>query len=83
MLTGHATILLIETQINKTDKGDLIGTIVIAPFLVASSLAVIIVVIMASPLVLLGSFIDKLFGVKEEPVDESIWYQNGGRGTIF
>ncbi|MFX1265652.1 MAG: hypothetical protein ACFFH0_09755 [Promethearchaeota archaeon] len=72
-----------ETQTTKTDKGDLLGVIIITPILVAGFPAIIIVAIMASPLVLFESFMDKLFGVKEEPVDESIWYQSGGRGTIF
>ena len=72
----------------KTDKVGMVGTAIFGTFLVIQmvfgAIFIALVSVVVIPLTFLGDLIDKkVFGIKQEPVDDSFWYQSGGRGTIF
>ena len=68
-----------QVQKGKTDWGQRIETIIMVTFGMVLILAVIIIFIPLLPIILLI----ELSKGEEEPIDEAVWYQSGGRGTIF
>ncbi len=70
---------MIKDKVRSRKADNIIGMIFIVPLLIVNGL---FLVFMLLPIGGLFYFMDKLFGVKEQPIDESEWYRSGGRGYL-